>query len=150
MRSFALEPARLATTPAVGVSRVGRSLFQCFGSLPRIVNAACLRWFIQFARCHAQGVLKQRASAVSISLPEQCGCSCKQPLFTREEEGTGVAVDRSVSMATFGTKSEAASRAADSASGRSNSETDYGREVKAAALLEICSAERPCPSIALE
>jgi hypothetical protein len=55
MRSFAVMPARLATTPAVGVSRFGLSLFQCFDPLPRILNATCLRPFIQFARCQAQG-----------------------------------------------------------------------------------------------
>jgi hypothetical protein len=53
-------------------------------------------------------------------------------------------------MATFGTTSDAASRAADGASGRGNSETNDGPEVEATALPEICSGERPFPSIALE
>ena len=53
-------------------------------------------------------------------------------------------------MAAFGTRSGAASRAADGTSGRGNSETGDGREAKAAALAEICSCERPFTSIGLE
>jgi hypothetical protein len=53
-------------------------------------------------------------------------------------------------MATFGPKSDAASRAVDCASGRGNSEADDLPEVEATASAEICSGERPFPSIVLE
>lgn len=54
-------------------------------------------------------------------------------------------------MATLATKSEVASRAVDSSySGRGNFETCDGRKVKAAALPEVCSGERPFPSIVLK
>jgi hypothetical protein len=69
---------------------------------------------------------------------------------TRGRETAYGAVDRSIPMATFGTKSEAASRVADSYSGRGNFEMDDGRKVKAAALPEVCSGERPFPSVALK
>src|SRR5258708_4832908 len=53
-------------------------------------------------------------------------------------------------MATFGPKSDAASRAVDCASGPGNSGADDRPEVEAAASAEICSGERPFSSVVLE
>src|SRR5260370_41563676 len=58
---------------------------------------------------------------------------------------------RFVAMAIFGSKSDAASRAVDGASGRGNPEADDRPEVEATASLEICSGERrPFPSVVIE
>src|SRR5258708_18224114 len=67
------------------------------------------------------------------------------------EEGAPLAeADRSGTAATFGTKCDAASRAADGASGRGNSETDDYCEMEAAALSGISPGEISLASLVLE